>query len=414
MLRTIKDYLQLDKSFHNLVVVELFVQIINATFIIILPLYMKTEHYSDAQYAHFTSYRYFGMLALALFLGMYIKGRKILPMFYIAAIGVPAFALLILIGVHIHSTSLILISHLLWGTAYTFIQIPILPYIIRNAPKHQQTLAITLNFATWSIASIIGSLVVAVFNGLNKTVFSEQNLLFAISAMGFIGVYFVMRINKSEHVPIINEKRSNLKEYDWKIIIRALIPTTIIAIGAGFTIPFMSLFFSNVHNMSTSTFSFLNFTTAVLVTIVAMYVPKIKNKFGYLKAVTRTQLMAICCLIIMATTQYYNSFGISIIIASVFYLLRQPLMSTAVPMTSEITMKYVGERNREMVSGLTSAVWSGSAYFSAIGFGILRHLNVAYVNIFLITAAMYLVGVAWYALLIVDYNKKEIAGLISH
>ncbi len=414
MYKTIKEYLELDRAFHNLVIVELFVQIINVTFITVLPLYMKAEHFSDAQYAHFTSYRYLGMLALALFLGMYIKGRKILPMFYIAAIGVPFFAVLILIGVHIHSTGLLLVSHLLWGTAYTFIQIPILPYIIRNAPKHQQTLAITLNFATWSIASIAGSLVVAVFNGINKTVFSEQNLLFAISAIGFAGVYFVMRINKKEHVPVINEKRSNLKEYDWKIIIRALVPTTIIAIGAGFTIPFMSLFFANVHNMSTSAFSYLNFTTAVLVTIVAMYVPKIKNRWGYRKAVSRTQLMAIFCLIIMATTQYYNTLSFSVVIASLFYLLRQPLMSTAVPMTSEITMKYVGERNREMVSALTSAIWSGAAYFSAIGFGILRHLDVAYVNIFLITAGMYLLGVIWYTLLIADYNKKEMAGLIVH
>ncbi len=414
MLRTVRDYLELDRSFHNLVIVELFVQIINVTFITVLPLYMKAEHFSDAQYAHFTSYRYLGMLALALFLGMYIKGRKILPMFYIAAIGVPLFSFLILIGVHFHSTGLLLISHLLWGTAYTFIQIPILPYIIRNAPKHQQTLAITLNFATWSIASIVGSLVIAVFNGINQTVFSEQNLLFAISLMGFTGVYFVMRINKKEQVPLISEKRSNLKEYDWKIITKALVPTSIIAIGAGFTIPFMSLFFSNVHKMSTSVFSFLNFTTAVVVTIVAIYIPKIKNRFGYQKAVTRTQLMAIFCLIIMATTQYYNMYSFSVFIAALFYLLRQPLMNAAVPMTSEITMKYVGERNREMVSGLTSAIWSGSAYFSAIGFGILRHLDVEYVNIFWITAAMYLLGVFWYSLLIKDYHKKETSGMIVH
>src|SRR5882762_266511 len=145
MLTTIKEYTKLDKSIINLITVEFFVQIINVSFVAILPLYMKIEGYSDAEYAHFTSYRYFGMLALALFLGMYIKGRKILPMIYIAAVGVPLFALLILVGVQIHSNSLLLIAHLLWGTAYTFIQIPILPYIMRNAPKAQQTLAITLN-----------------------------------------------------------------------------------------------------------------------------------------------------------------------------------------------------------------------------------------------------------------------------
>jgi len=412
MLTKLKEFTQLDKSIINLTIVEFFVQLINVSFIAILPLYMKAEHFSDAQYAHFTSYRYLGMLALALFVGMYIKGRKILPLFYIAAAGVPLFAVLIIIGVHTHSTGLLLLSHLLWGTAYTFIQIPILPYILRNAPKEQHTLAITLNFATWSIASIVGGLFIAIFNGIDKNLFSERNLLFAIATIGFAAVYFILQVSKKEHIPPTNSKTATLKDYDWKIISRALIPTIIIAIGAGFTIPFMSLFFSNVHHMSTSAFSFLNFFTAVLVTIAAVYVPSIKSKFGYLKAIPTTQSFAICALIVMATTQYYADLSIAVSIASVFYVLRQPFMSAAVPMTSEVTMKYVGERNREMVSALTSSIWSGSAYFSAIGFGILRHLQVDYVNIFLITAVTYIVGVTMYYYLLVDYYKREKLGLV--
>lgn len=398
----------------NVTIVEFFIQLINVSFIAILPLYMKAEHYTDAEYAHFTSYRYMGMLTLALFLGIYIKGRKILPMFYVASIGVPLFALLILIGVQYHLTSLLVISHLLWGTCYTFVQIPILPYIMRNAPKEQLTLSISLNFATWSIASIAGGLLIAICNSIDPVIFSERNLLFIITILSFSAIYFVFKVNRNEYIPLITEKRSNLKEYDWPIILRALIPTTIIAIGAGFTIPFMSLFFNSVHHMSTATFSFLNFLTAVLVTISAMYVPKIKENYGYQKAVPTTQMIAIGALLIMATTQYYSFIYISVIIAATFYILRQPLMSMAVPMTSEITMKYVGERNREMASGLTSAIWSGSYYFSAIGFGILRHLEVEYVNIFWITAGMYMIGVLMYILLLKDYSRREKAGLITH
>lgn len=414
MFSTIKEYTKLDRSMLNVIIVEFFIQLINVTFIAILPLYMKAEHYSDAEYAHFTSYRYMGMLALALFLGMYIKGRKILPMFYVASIAIPLFALLILIGVHYKIITLIVVSHLLWGTFYTFVQIPILPYIMRNARKEQLTLAISLNFATWSMASIVGGLVIAVFNGIDPVLFNERNLLFAITIFSFSVIYFVFKIDPKEYVPSISERGGNLKQYDWGIILKALIPTTIVAIGAGFTIPFMSLFFSSVHNMSTATFSFLNFLTAILVTIIAIYVPKIKEYYGYQRAVPTTQLFAIVAMLIMATTQYYSYLSIAIVIASTFYLLRQPLMSMAVPMTSEITMKYVGERNREMASGLTSAIWSGSAYFSAIGFGILRHLNVEYVNIFWITAGMYIVGVIMYQMLIKDYNRRESAGLIIH
>ncbi|HEY0030783.1 MAG TPA: MFS transporter [Bacteroidia bacterium] len=413
MRNTVRQYSKLNRSILNLITVEFFVQLINVLFVAILPLYMKAEGYSDAQYAHFTSYRYFGMLALALFLGMYIKGRRILPMIKIAAIGVPLFAVLIIIGVQIHSNALLLIAHLLWGTAYTFIQIPILPYIMRNAPKEQQTLSITLNFATWSIATIMGSFIVAVLNGINPVIFNEHNLLLSMSIICFSGIYFAFKMKRDEHVPVITEKRSNLKKYDWTVITKALVPTAIIALGAGFTIPFMSLFFSNVHNMSTSVFSSLNTITAILVTIVAIYIPQMKDRFGYRKVVPTTQSFAIVALIIMATTQYYSDLSISVIIAAVFYLFRQPLMSAAVPMTSEITMKYVGEGNREMVSALTSAIWSGTAYFSAIGFGILRHMDVAYVNIFWITSGMYSIGVILYTMLIRDYNKREKAGLIS-
>ncbi len=192
MLTTVIKYIKLDRSMLNLITVGLFIQLINVTFIAILPLYMKAEHFSDAQFAEFTSYRYLGMLVLALFIGMYIKGRKILPMFYIASIGVPVFGMLILIGVHFHSNSLLLISHLLWGVAYTFFQIPILPYIMRNSPRSQQTFAITLNYATWSIAGIIGSLIVGIFNGINPIVFSERNLLFSIVALGFMGIFFLL------------------------------------------------------------------------------------------------------------------------------------------------------------------------------------------------------------------------------
>lgn len=367
---------------------------------------MQKEGYSDSEYAHFTSYRYFGMLALAVFLGMFIKGRKILPLFYIAAVGVPLFACLILLGVKLHLTWLIFSAHLLWGTAYTFIQIPVLPYILRNTPFEQHTLAITLNYVTWSIASITSSLLIAVLNKANPLLFSEENLLFAISLSGFISVAFVMMMKKAEIVPALIEKRTNLKEYDWKILSKALIPTLIIAVGAGFTIHFISLFFSIVHGLSTADFSFINFTASVLVTISALFVPKIKKRYGYLKAVPTTQSLAIIALVLMCTTQYYNTYSIAVYVAVIFFLLRQPLMNTAAPMTSEITMKYVGEKNQEMASALTSAIWSGSAYFSAVIFGILRHLQIAYVNIFLITAVLYTIGVIWYYLLIKEFERK--------
>jgi hypothetical protein len=115
---------------------------------------------------------------------------------------------------------------------------------------------------------------------------------------------------------------------------------------------------------------------------------------------------------LLASTQFYASLSIAVYIAMFCFLLRQPLMNMAGPMTSELVMNYVGKKNQEMVSALTAAIWSGSWFISSVIFKILRQSGIAYVYIFMITAVLYAMGVIWYYALILDYSRREKAGLI--
>ena len=54
------------------------------------------------------------------------------------------------------------------------------------------------------------------------------------------------------------------------------------------------------------------------------------------------------------------------------FIVRQPLMSMAGPAISELTMSYVGERNRELMSACNGAIWSGSWWLAARVFQVLR------------------------------------------
>ena len=202
------------------------------------------------------------------------------------------------------------------------------------------------------------------------------------------------------------ERHFNLKEYDWGAIIKALIPTLIIAVGAGLTIPFISLFFNEVHGLDKGQFSVISSTAALLVAWAALMVPIIKNNLGYKLAIPLTQSLAIVSLVALATTEYYSQISISLIIAVIFYLLRQPLMNMAGPMTSEVVMNYVGEKNQEIVSALTSAIWSGSWFISGLFAQIMFTQGLHFVNIFLITAVLYAIGVIWYMILVRDYERK--------
>lgn len=414
MLFFLRDYKKIERHILFAITVEFLVQLINASFMAILPLYMMHDGYTDGDYAQFTSYRFLGVLTLALFVGLYIKKRNIKNLFYIAAIGVPLCALSILLSINFHIRWLIFVSHLCWGACFTFIQIPILPYILRNAKKETHTAAISLSYATWSFAGILSGLAIAVLNGINKQLFSEYNLLIAISVISFISILFVYKINHKEQLPYtIITTKNKFADFDWGVILKALIPTIIIAVGAGFTIPFISLFFTNVHHMSTALISFYNGIAALFVAAGALLVPYIKKTIGYKIAVPATQSVAVVALVCMATTQYYNHLSIAVCIAVGCFLLRQPLMNMAGPMTSELVMNYAGKRNREMVSALTSAIWSGGWFFSTGLFKLLVDKGYAYVSIFLITAVLYGVGVVWYYFLILDYNRKEKAGKIE-
>jgi predicted MFS family arabinose efflux permease len=413
MFSFLRDYRNLDRAILFAITAEFFIQLVNATFLNLQPLYMKAEGFADNDIADYISWRFAGVLFLAFPLGVFIRGRKLKNLFYLSAIGIPVFALLIIWAIHSRNHALLVIAQFLWGTSFIFIQIPILPFILRNCKPEDQTAAISLSFSTWSFAGILTAALVWVFNSADPIQFNERNMMIGITILSFLGVYSVWKISIQENTgdAVVSTRLPNAN--DWKLITKALIPALVIATGAGLTIPFINLFFSRVHALPTNTISLWNFVAALLVAFMALLVPKIKSSIGYKRAIPLTQSFAVISLVLLATTEYYAGLPIAVVIAVGCYLLRQPLMNLAGPMTSEIGMNYVGKKNREITSALTAAIWSGSWFMSTrFVFGVLRKTGWPYVDIFLITAGLYLLGVFLYILLIRSYVKKEARGEI--
>lgn len=370
----------------------------------IMLIYMEKVGYQDHQSASFVSFRFLGVLLFAFPLGLIIKGRKLKPLFYLSSVLTPALSLLILQAIDLKLDWLLYSSLFLWGISFTGIQISALPYILRNAKEETHTEAISLSYSTWSVGSIISGVIIYVLKNINPKLFDEKFILQIISCLGFLCTICVFTIKQPEQVPTITKKRFDLSDFDWPIIFKALIPTFIIAVGAGLTIPFIGLFFFKIHGLDSDGFAILSSFATVIVFIMVLFVPIIKDKLGYKKAIPLTQSLAILALAILAFTELIDSW-VALYIAMAMYVFRQPLMNVAGPMTSDIVMKYVGEKNREMMSALTAAVWSGSWFISSIIFQILREFGLRYVYVFLITAVLYSIGVIMYYLLILDYEK---------
>ena len=387
---------------------EASLQIVNGAFILILAIYLKDKGYTDSENALFVRYRFLSSMLLAAPLGLFIKGKKLIPFFKIAAFLTPILSLLTIYVTDLNSNFLISFCMFLWGVSFTLTQVCKMPFILRNASTKNMTSAITLNYATWSFGAILAGLIVSVLSEINADIFDDKTLLYIISGVGFLSILFAFNI-KEEKVTIIKPKNpfASLKEYDWKVIIKSLVPTFILATGAGLSIPFMNLFFSHVHHFSAADFSKLGSVTFLLVFSMILFVPSIKNKFGYKKAIPVTQGLAILVLIILATTEFYAEYSWALMLAALCFLFRQPIMNMAQPMTTDLVMKYVGKNNEELVSAIYSTIWNGTFVVSSFIFGSLRKIDTQYAYIFYITAFLYIVGLSLYVLLILDFEKKE-------
>jgi hypothetical protein len=400
-----RSYYKIGNDTLYLIYAETFIQLINAAFFMVLLIQLNKVGYTDHASAELVSFRFLGVVISAIPLGIYVRNKPLLPFFYFSAVFVPLLTLAILIGIELHSDVIVKVSMFLWGVVFNFITVLVNPYIIRNCPKSYQSEAFTLSYATGSIGSIFCGILSFGILSIPRSNIGEREVMFVILLISIIGLFFLNKIKKEEILDLNKEGRLGYS-YDWKIIFNALMPTFIIAIGAGFTIPFVNLFFFHVHHIDTKWISIISIGTSFLVFLLAMTVPNILKKYGYRKSISGTQSIAVALLILFATTEYYSNWPWAGFLAALFYIARQPLMNMTAPMTTELVMNYVGPRNKEIISALTSAIWSGSWFFSSLLFKYLREIDQPYVHIFLITGGLYILGVLWYYKLIVDYETK--------
>ncbi len=394
-------YKEIESNTLNVIKAQFFLQLVASSFFLILNIYLANNKFSDGEIANLISYRFLAVMVLAFPLGFFIRNRILKPLFMIGSFGVPLVALLLVFLIKNSTTDYLYLIFILWGIFYTFFQVGTLPYIMRNTNKSIQVYAISLSFSTHSLATIFSGFCIFILGSLFSV--EEGNILILLSLIGFIGIYFVFQIRSDFDVI---SKKSTTNSLKWSIILKAIIPTFIIAIGAGLTIPFINLFFYHNFSLDAPSFAFVGTLSSILVVISSLYVPSIKKKYGAKKSIINTQLIAVIALILLATTEFFNQYTFVLYFAIFFYLIRTPLMNMAAPLTSEFTMNYVGKHNQEMLSAITSAIWSGSWYFSSQIFRLLIENNFKYYQIFYLTAGLYALGIISYYVLIISSEKK--------
>lgn len=409
MKKILGSFAALPPSILYLIAAVFCIQLIDASSFILFNYYLQDLGYTDAQIARLTTYRYGAIVLLAFPFGLYIKGKPLLPFFKLGALTTPTLTLAVMAALAWDHTQWVAPIMFFFGASLVLIKVTALPFIILNSSREQHSEGITLYFLVFSLTAFVTGLTNYILQYWLPTFFTENKVIVLFAIAGYGALYFLFKMPKEEKVSTMVPIRQFIKAYDWRRILVACLPNLIIAIGAGLTIPFLNLFFLNVHGIGSQYFSLLGAISFILVTIAMLFVPYLRRKVGYNILINGFQLAAVLALLVMATTEWYATWQWAPYVAVIAFLFRQPLMNIASPASSELSMYYVGEKNQEMIGALNASIWSGSWFFSSIIFGWLRANEVPYVRIFLITVVLYIFASILYFLLIKDYENKNAA-----
>lgn len=411
MRHHLKHYGHLPRDVYRLSAGEFVLHTVNSAFLLIFNLYLTKLGHSDSTIGHLTALRYLGVLLAALPIGLYIRGRALRPLFMASAFGLPVVSCWLLWGVESQPEALTLILMFLWGLLFALMQVCIQPYVIRHVDARYYSEAFALHYAVVPLSQVAAGLLIAVLGEGGLLGLGERDLLLGFSMAGLLAAGFFWGLHDKVAVQDAERPLMGLRglrgHYHWGRILRAMVPTVILAVGAGFTFPFLNLFFYQVFGVDSGGYGLMGALSSVLVFGMVVIGPAIKRSFGFGWAITGTQALAVFLLLGLALSELWVQYSWALGLAITMFLLRAPLMKAAQPMAGELTMLYVGRQNREIISAFTSSIWSGSWVLSSQLFALMRDRAMPYWQIFLITGVLYAVGVVSYILLIRAVNRME-------
>jgi hypothetical protein len=395
---------------------------INTAFMIALNLFLRKRGLDDVAIGGIVAFQYAGGLVLSLPEGLYLRGRRLKPFLVAGAILVPVLAVVSLVAFQSGQVDMGKWLLLLWSMSLLQLESFTLPYIVRSHHKESEPEAISLAYSMYAFGSIVSGILIAVIKRLPPLSIGdwpilgdEFGALLIIALIAAPGFLLLLPVREAAPDPHGRVTARNLgiifRGYDWRRIAVGLVPTSLLAIGAGFTIPFVNLFFNGVFGVDSDLFAVVAVLTSMLTATTALLVPGIRRRYGYMVAIPLVQSLAVLMLLLMALTEMFADVPGMWMVAVGFFMLRSPLMNMAGPMSNELVMNYVGRRNQDLTGALHAAIWSGAWFVSAGIFREFRAVGMPYFQIFLITVGLYVIAIGTYVWLIRSYQRRE--GLVE-
>jgi MFS family permease len=250
----------------------------------------------------------------------------------------------------------------LTGAAYTLHRVVSAPFLVTVSRPHERTHLFQFEFAVHTLMQMVGLLIAGlVAGGLESGLLAEttalRTTLVAGGVVGLLALLPYRRLPDDAGGGPEAARRSPLAMLRiltpsrWHLWMRISAPHFLVGAGAGLSIPFINLYFTQRFELSKSVLGLVMAGSSAMMTLGALLAPRVVARMGFVRATILTEALSIPFFFALALTTNFP-------LAVAAYVLRGALMNLSQPLWRNLMMEITPAEWRPAVNGASMLCWN--------------------------------------------------------
>ena len=287
------------------------------------------------------------------------------------------------------------LTNVLFGIGQSLAAVTMGPFLMENSGEEERTYLFSmgsgLQMASASVGNWIGGYLPTWTAGL-RGVSPTDSAAYAGSmlAVSLVEAFAILPLLFLRNPRLDHSDRSAFEPISYamhhpSLLTKLILPMLITSIGAGLIMPFMNVFFRQVHHQSDPVIGSLFAWGSLAMGIGLLLAPPLAERMGKIQMVVVTQALSIPFLIMLGFSPWFW-------LSTAAYYVRLALMNMNTPVYQTFVMEQVESSARATVASLVNMSWSFGWAFSPMISGWLQ-VNYGFEPAFLGTIILYSISI---------------------
>ncbi len=296
------------------------------------------------------------------------------------------------------SAAVFVLMNIVLGLAQSLTGVTMGPFLMENSGEKERTYLFSFTsglqmasafFGNW-IGGHLPSWIGALLGSTPTSPSAYGGALAAIAVAGSVGILPLLFLRP---VRLARDKRSVFAPLAYfaqhsRLLGKLILPMLVTSLGAGLIMPFMNVFFRNVHHQPDPVIGAMFAWGSLAMGIGLLIAPPLADRFGKIQLVVITQALSIPFLVLLGFAPWFA-------VSAAAYYIRLTLMNMSLPVYQTFVMEKVEPSARATVASLVSMANNVGWAFSPQISGWIQ-VNYGFQPAFAATLVLYILSIYLY------------------